>query len=320
MSDLSTDDEPLDQSPTKAPQLVPAGADAEPPVGSLLWGRWSLILLTLIALCAVYHREAMHAVRRFVANRHADAASGLLVNEDVAGALAKVEQALLWLPNDSALVYLRGQIYAEKENWQASLRDYTRVIEELAPEFAFVYVKRSAVHEQMGNYLLALEDVEQAMKFSPAGELSLLNHHAYLCGLANVKLDAAQAEINQALKLYGEEAQRQGRTNVEPAAFLDTRGFVHYRLGQYDQALSDITKGLRYLGVERKATLEKITKHEIPIRGPMRAYDQMQGEILYHRGLVRQALGQTEAAEKDFGSAVELGYEIPPAPSQPVAQ
>ena len=66
--------------------------------------------------------------------------------------------------------------------------------------------------------------------------------------------------------------------------------------------------------------MEKITKHEIPIRGPMRAYDTLHGEILYHRGLVRQELGQTEEAEKDFGSAVELGYEMPPGPSQPVAQ
>ena len=66
--------------------------------------------------------------------------------------------------------------------------------------------------------------------------------------------------------------------------------------------------------------MEKITKHEISMRGPMRVYDQMQGEILYHRGLVRQALGQTEEAEKDFGSAAELGYEIPAAVSQPVAQ
>ena len=230
MSVPSMDDEPRDQSPSKAPRSVPAGADAEQPGGSLLWGRWSLILLTLIALCAVYHREARHTVCRFVANRHADAASRLLVkeDEDIAGALAKVEQALRWLPNDSALVYLRGQVFAENKNWQASLRDYTRVIEELAPEFAFVYVKRAAVHEQMGNYAIALEDVEQAMKFSPVGDLSLLNHHAYLCGLANVKLDAAQAEINQAMKLYREEAQRQGRPNVEPAAFLDTRGFVHY--------------------------------------------------------------------------------------------
>jgi tetratricopeptide (TPR) repeat protein len=320
MSDPVTDDDAPDQSPAKAPQLVSAVADAEHPVRSLPWGRWSLILLTLVALCVVYHREARHAVRRFVANRHADAASGLLIDEDIAGALAKVEQALRWLPNDSALVYLRGQMFAENENWEASLQDYTHVIEELAPEFAVVYVKRAAVHEQMGNYALALEDVEQAIKFSPADEPSLLNHHAYLCGLANSKLDTAQVEINQALMLYRAEAERQELPAVEPAAFLDTRGFVYYRLGEYDQALSDIEKALRYLSVERKATLEKLTEHEISVSGPMHAYDQMQGEILYHQGLVRQALGQTEEAEKDFNSATKLGYEVSLAPSQPLAQ
>jgi tetratricopeptide (TPR) repeat protein len=285
-----------------------------------MWVRWSLVLLTLFALCAVYHREVTKAACRFVANRHANAASGLLVDENIAGALAKVEQALRWLPNDSALVYLRGQIFAEDENWEASLRDYTRVIEELSPEFAFAYVKRAAVHEQMGDYVLAMEDLKQAMNLSPPDEPSLLNHHAYLCGLANSNLDTAQVEIDRALKLYRAEAKRQELPTIEPAAFLDTRGFLRYRLGEYDQALSDIEKSLRYLNVERKATLEKLTEHDISTSGPMRAYDQMQGEILYHQGLVRQSLGQTEEAKQDFNFATELGYEIPPAPGKPAAQ
>jgi len=320
MSDPSIDDDALDQSPNKSPQSVRAVADSEQPVRSLMWVRWSLILLTLFALCAVYHREVTKAACRFVANRHANAASGLLVDENIAGALAKVEQALRWLPNDSALVYLRGQIFAEDENWEASLRDYTRVIEELAPEFAFAYVKRAAVHEQMGNYVLAMDDLKQAMKLSPPDEPSLLNHHAYLCGLANSNLDTAQVEIDRALKLYTAEAKRQELPTIEPAAFLDTRGFLRYRVGEYDQALSDIEKALRYLNVERKATLEKLTEHDISTSGPMRAYDQMQGEILYHQGLVRQSLGQTEEAKQDFDFATELGYAIPPAPSKPAAQ
>lgn len=320
MFDPSLDDDALDRSPQKSPQSVRAVAESEQPVRQVLWVRWSLILLTLFALGAVYHREVVKAACRFVANRHADAASELLIDENIAGALAEVERALGWLPDDSALVYLRAQIYAEDENWEASLQDYTRVIEELAPEFGFAYVKRAAVHEQMGNYLLAMGDVGQAIKLSPPDNPSLLNHHAYVCGLANSNLEIARAEIDRALELTRAEAERLDLPVIEPAAFLDTRGFLLYQLGQYDQALSEIEKALHRLSLERKTTLATLTEHEISTSGPMRAYDRMQGEILYHQGLARQSLGKTEAAEKDFRAAIELGYKVPPGPGKPAAR
>jgi tetratricopeptide (TPR) repeat protein len=248
-----------------------------------------------------------------VANYYANVACAHVDRGQRLAALEAVENALIWLPGDAALVYLRAQIHASEENWEASLADYSEVTERLAPNFAAAYARRAEVHRLAANFHEAIDDLDRAIELSPQPDIDLLNERAYVRALAGTDLETALDEIELALEVLSEQDDADSWKLQREAAYLDTRGYIRFRLQEFEAGLGDIERALRILQVDRDRKLQLLTDARKPPGEVMRAYDRIQAEIVYHRGEVRQALGQHRQANDDFALARDLGYTPPEA-------
>ena len=120
-------------------------------------------------------------------------------------------------------------------------------------------------------------------------------------------------EINQALDYL----EKSGAAALDPtmkATYLDTRGVIHYRMGNYEQALLDMEAAVsdtqvHYASQVRQLDWERQLSHD------QKTFDQ-QVELMrhnlavmhYHRGQVYEAIGRHDAAERDFEAAKQYGY------------
>jgi len=187
----------------------------------------------------------------------------------------------------------RGDAYLYNDNYEAAMEDYTRAIElsdenpeyylyrgyaylyiedydlgladftraiELGFEDADVYLDRAWIHSQTGDNPAAIADYESVIALDPE-YTSAYNGAAYLIAIIDGDLDKALDYINTALTL------EPGDEN-----FLDTQAFIYYKMGAYENALQ-IFSAL----IENEYTY---------------AY--------YGRGLVYEALGETENAVSDL--------------------
>lgn len=127
------------------------------------------------------------------------------------------------------------------------------------------YEGRGSVRYTWGRFDEALDDFDAALALTPQS-VSALNSRAYTLATMNRDLDRALADIEQALRMMPGNP-----------SYVDTRGYVHYQMGDLDAALADFQHALD--------------------GGETFAY--------YGRGLVHQARGENGAASEDFAAFLE---------------
>jgi len=118
-------------------------------------------------------------------------------------------------------------------------------------------------------------DYQKAVQAYPTLPLPA-NNLAYAYAVANTSLPQALTLAQSALAL----ARKQGQSDEETATFLDTLGWVQYRMGKYADAQQNIQ--------EAAAALPRLP------------------EVRYHLGMVYIAEGKTDAARAELGHAVLL--------------
>ena len=111
----------------------------------------------------------------------------------------------------------------------------------------------------------AIAAINSAIAASPR-DASLLNTRCWIKGTMNVSLDTALADCTRSIELA-----------ESPAAALDSRALVHFRMKRYDEALTDLNAALDI------------------------APNMAAG--LYLRGVVHQAKGDAVAAKADLAAA-----------------
>ncbi len=232
-------------------------------------------------------------------------------NDDLPGALAAAEQAAKWNPEEPAVPLARGRILLDTEQYEDALAAAEEAVK-LAPESIEAIQFRSLVRQYLGDFASAAEDSRRAYKLQlaegettpPRGALSDLNGWAYARGLAGEDLEAALADINMVIERMGPEA-----------AFLDTRGYIEYRLGDSAKALPDLDRAVRDTETEYHTLRRQLKRSEAvwidltPLKEFEKAYSRNVAVIRYHRGLAHEALGNTEAHEADMRRVRELGFE-----------
>ena len=133
-----------------------------------------------------------------------------------------------------------------------------------------------------------------------------LNLSAYVSGLSNVNLDQALERVDEALQLLG---------GPNDSALLDTRGYVLWRLGRFEEAFKDIDAAVEehkpeYLAsrrlIERRGTY---AVDERTLSADLRRRDEGMAALYYHRALVNESLGDTDQAAKDFVRVSNLGFD-----------
>jgi len=275
-----------------------------------------------------------------LAQWHFSQAQAKFKEDDLEGALAACDRALALLPEEPTIYLLRAEIHQERADWAAALDDLNKVLD-LNAHFPEGYRQRSFVHLQLGKYDEAVADARKTLEWWGNDDPRALNHAAYTTAVANRELEKALTEIERALKLYAptrEKVQNEKtktddaaalaaesalwRVDVSWASYLDTRGFVRFRLGQqaqsknpqeakahYEAALADFDEAIRLVSQVRKAAAEKATEGET-------AYDKQRERSLtgslaimhQHRYQAYEALGEKEKARIDQEFAARLGY------------
>ena len=159
-----------------------------------------------------------------------------------------------------AMAYLcRGYAYLWSGEYESAVADLTRAIE-LDMEDADIYAYRAWAYSLLGDTAAAIADYESALTLNPE-DADSHNNAAYLIAQSDGDLDKALEYVNRALELMpGAESK------------LDTKGYILYKMEEYDEALEILT----------------------PLIADGYAFGY------YSRGLVYQALGEAENAISDF--------------------
>ncbi len=136
--------------------------------------------------------------------------------------------------------------------------------------------------------------------------VTALNQSAYAHALAGTELEESLKHINEAFNIVGHE---------ELGSLLDTRGYLHYLLGNQELALADMEKAVRLM--ERDYRSQQRLSQEAarpfvdrrPFEYQRRRLKEGMSVLYHHRGLVYQQAGKTEEAASDLARAEKMGYD-----------
>ena len=184
-------------------------------------------------------------------------------------AVADFTEAARRDPKAAKYVYNRGVAHFEKGDDGLALADFSEAIR-LNPQDTTALLARADLNLIKGNRALADKDYEEAIRISPA-DVIVLSRRAYgyeRAGLFEAAVRAFDVVINQkpdkkwmagflndrcwakaewGHELQGALADCDAALALRPdaGAILDSRGFVRFRLGQYDAAIADYDGALR---------------------------------------------------------------------------
>ncbi|MDE0839199.1 MAG: tetratricopeptide repeat protein [Kiritimatiellae bacterium] len=149
-------------------------------------------------------------------------------------AISTLREGIQRLPEDLSLAMALGNVYAQLDDYPESIRMYERVsslvkqANAIPPEDFFL--RYGATCERAGNVAKAAEIFENCIQYNPSSH-QVLNYLAYMLAENGLRLNQAMQYANRALT-----------ENPESPSYLDTRGWVHFKLGQYRAALDDIVQ------------------------------------------------------------------------------
>lgn len=182
-------------------------------------------------------------------------------------ALADLNEALLLLPGDARIYGMRGVVHGMKGELDAAIADFSISIEG-EPTLIDSITNRGKALQDKGEFSRAIPDFDRALKLQPDNAFAL-NGRCWSRAVLNIDLDAALVDCNAGVEAGG----------VDIANTFNTRGFVHYRRGEYRDAIASYDASLQ--------------------RNPTMA------SSYYVRGLSKQALGSPDA-QADIEKALSL--------------
>ncbi len=225
-------------------------------------------------------------------------------------ALATETRGLEAIPASENLLHVRGEQYEAQNDLTAAIADYTALIA-AAKGQAYPYAARAEAYLKSGQLDLALADANKSVHgatgylvneqprnleirgliYDARGEgikaladyddarsqmpvvADFQNAACWERSLLNVELDQALSQCNEANRLWPKRAE-----------YLDSRGWVYYRLGRFDEASQDFTAAL--------------------------ALRNTLASSRFGLAMVEQAKGQANEAQADFATARSLAPGI----------
>jgi tetratricopeptide (TPR) repeat protein len=233
-----------------------------------------------------------------------------LASGDIPGALADVEQAAAWSPDDPNIYELRALIRVEMKDLVGALEDYDRLIK-FNGRYANAYRGRSQVYQRLNRHREAIDDLTQVIKLSSERDARSRNDRAYARAIAGVELEDALKDIEEALEYSAELRGTPDAPENANAAFLDTRGYLHLLLGRPKAAMTDLDQAIKVAEAEQQQAIRQSKHSRYPPAYQARILQQFAHNLAvmyHHRGQVHEALGQVAEAEADLRKGDQLGY------------
>lgn len=184
----------------------------------------------------------------------------------------------------------RYQAKIQANDLEGALAETDRLVE-IAPQIGHFWRAETLV--AMERRAEAIEEYTKALEADCPAKHHVYNNRAYMRALERVDLKQALADVELAIRIRGDEP-----------AYIDTRGYLYYLLGEPELALRDF---------------DSILENENGLQG----MGPGAGEIYFHRGLVHRFLGNEDKASQDFLAAQQLGFTIEEYPEpvyKPVRQ
>jgi tetratricopeptide (TPR) repeat protein len=249
-----------------------------------------------------------------IARWYRAAAEEAELDGDVSLSLGKLNHALGWSPNDSALYLYRSALNLEAKELSRALADVDRAKDLGHSDPVMISQQRALCLQRLGRHEEAIAETDRIVRLvgESAGRPRLpgmpsrlsydsaLNFRAYARALAQRDLSEALRDIENAILRSGDQLNH---------AYLDTRGYLHFLLGDLENARVDMDRAL----ADAEAEFRAFKAREKPGDPRLWAIQEKVLEanlavIYHHRGLVYQQLGQLETAEHDLSRADELGF------------
>jgi tetratricopeptide (TPR) repeat protein len=271
------------------------------------------------------------------------AAEELQLAGQISAAREQVEQALAASPESLSLRQLRMQLLAEEGTFGRAIDDCGWLLER-QPGNVGLLLFRSGCYQQLRQHPQAQADIQaifttlekQAVALADPGPLEswLLEgvddrreqllaeaHNTRAYGVAVAQWHGAiesetplDAQALEAARNDAEQAVRWMEQTRRPelSAMLDTRGFLHYLLGNDAAALDDLTRALsdEQNSFERKVNeIRQSTPDPRVAARALRSLKRNTAVIRFHRILVLRRLERTDEAQAELKKIVQLGIE-----------
>ena len=275
----------------------------QPPPGPRRpWAALTTVLVVVGAICLVLIPLGSAWVPQEIARLHQANAANKALEDDYAGAVDSIDQALQWDPERRELRWYRARYQLDGRNIRGALADLSALIKE-DPNYADAYLLRAEAYQALGRYDMAVEDWKRIQALHPEREtresMLVLNGLAYARALAAAELDEAMEDINAAIDSLGEDA-----------ALLDTRGFIALQAGHPEDALVDLDKAVKLSERSLEKQAEAAPAYDARYHQKQLAIHRRTVAVLrYHRALAYQQLGRKREASEDLERVRELGFE-----------
>lgn len=199
-------------------------------------------------------------------------------NEKAGIALAKAQ--LKGSKADRVVWLTLAQIYTRLHKWKdaSSAIDQAEKLSAAKPEMGLIYFLRGALQERQKH----IDSAEQQFRLSLAAEPDnalALNYLGYMLADHGLKLDEALQLVEHAVRL-----------DPENGAYLDSLGWVHYKLGQYALAEQTLEKAIALIPTDPTV------------------HDHL-GEVYASTGNLQQAVVQWQTSLKNYASSAPADAE-----------
>lgn len=230
---------------------------------------------------------------------------------------ANLEDALRWSPENPQVYVARARWAAREERYEDALAEINKAIE-VGGQTTPLLIERSEIYQHLKRYDEAVDDWEQILAQTEKPSLgeridrsayrqrraNVLNAVAYAQSLGKIDLPLALERITKSLEFRGNPKVLETRLTI--AMKLDTRGYIHYLLGNYEPALADLNKAVEETHLVRnfyKRNLDDLRRNslsETAVEQAIANADEGLAVMFYHRGLVHEAMGNDREARADF--------------------
>ncbi len=142
-------------------------------------------------------------------------------------------EKLIKVPDDFNLHFERGKSYEQLEDYDNALKDYSHCID-LKPDFADARIRRGLLLMDRRNYPMAQEDFKRLVEMKPDEYMGyeLMGNLLFQEG----EWEKARDYFSKAIDNYSDD--------LSLNLIYEKRSYVHFCLGDYKNALTDIEKTL----------------------------------------------------------------------------
>jgi len=146
-------------------------------------------------------------------------------------AVPYLERSLTLAPDDPLANYYLGTIYMQDQVWHKAEPRLMQALK-YRPEWISALNALATVCDGMQAYARSDSLYERAIELDPENSL-LLNNFGYSLSVRGVRLDEALSMAQRALE-----------QQPDNGAYLDTVGWIHYKMGEYAKAIEYIQRAL----------------------------------------------------------------------------